>query len=89
MSGGREKPDRPGVLSLIGDTPLVPIRALNPRPPCKKKTAGAALRRVLRKPGGLAWVLSLAHGLLPPDTRASPHAGLGANGGDKRHDNPE
>lgn len=28
----QRRPDRPGALSLIGDTPLVPIRRLNPNP---------------------------------------------------------
>ena len=30
--GNRETPDRPGVISLIGNTPLVPIRQVNPNP---------------------------------------------------------
>lgn len=30
--GKRNLPDRPGLLSLIGNTPLVPIRRLNPNP---------------------------------------------------------
>ncbi len=30
--GNDGRPDRPGILSLIGNTPLVPIRQLNPNP---------------------------------------------------------
>jgi cysteine synthase len=45
--GGQNAPERPGLLSLIGNTPLVPIRRLNPNP---KVELYAKLERV--NPGG-------------------------------------
>lgn len=45
--GKADVPDRPGVLSLIGNTPLVPIRRLNPNP---KVELFAKLER--NNPGG-------------------------------------
>jgi len=47
FTGKRDVPERPGLLSLIGNTPLVPIRRLNPNP---KVELYAKLERV--NPGG-------------------------------------
>lgn len=47
LTAKRDVPERPGLLSLIGNTPLVPIRRLNPNP---KVELYAKLERV--NPGG-------------------------------------